>query len=515
MCDVSEAFTQTAAETRSGARTVLRPPSALKHMWCEYLRENGFSDASQTKEFAFLVENSIYGERDAPLKWALTLTAWLTTVQKAGPAIVDDAAQVIATAKENMERTQASLVAQGFKQLECDSKVYVRVDAAGSPLFVFVYVDDVIAISPCVRSCELFFDALRSRFRCTEVEWVVKSGSFRSSKDAAPTFLTDAFYFDEVAPTDTHAVCHIDQEAWLVAAAQRLIDKKVISKDELEKPLWSLSEKHFSHSYLCEENDSSNPLLSDTALTHLRSGINTLSYLASHTRAELVCPLSCLARGQTPKGRFRFLQGLLELIRYAWTYRTRHITLRCCLQPQPWREVTVECDADSSLGDASLQFARMGYNLCLSVLLGDGTRAHVVVAWKCGLQTTVSVSSTEAEIVCASWASRALMALHFLMVEVARVLPRLCPPDFPRFCRPLVLTPLIYQDNEAAQACASGGSYRRLRHLSLHNMYVRHLCCHGQLRVLAKRTAVMSADLFTKVLANTVVERLLACLFRR
>ena len=125
--------------------------------------------------------------------------------------------------------------------------------------------------------------------------------------------------------------------------------------------------------------------------------------------------------------------------------------------------------------------------------------AKVTTSWKSGLQSTISVSSTEAEIVAASWATRAMLPLHYVIEELFGILDQASS----------VSTPVLFQDNESACACAQGGSMRRLRHLTLHQLYVRFACKDGRIRIRPKRTTVMTADILTKVMADVVVSRLL------
>ena len=462
-CDVSEAFTQSVKGASEGPRRVLRLPTVLKHLWSRVLLENGHNPQDFEK-LRLAVLESIYGERDAPRVWGATFSKWIQGKESQSKIPTDQ------------------LETMGFVELKTDSRVYVKV-RNGVLTLVFAYVDDIICVSEDLAEVEGFFASLKRRFKCTNVSYL--NGKTRHTDVAtAPVFLTDQYYFEE--DKSGKLFCCVDQQLWIEGAFSRL----------KEKGLWdgastcaSLNARHFCEDWLFEEVDS-NPLLTPQELTKLRSGVNSLSYLAAHTRPELAAALGILARGQTPKGRRRFLDSLKFLLAYAWTHRQRRVRFECRRHPIKLSDVTVVCDADASMGTVAQAFARHGYIISLLVRFADGESFQVPIAWKSGLQTTISISSTESEIVCASWATRNFLPIQYLLEEIKQLF---------FFC---LCTPCLYQDNEAAMSCAAGGTMRRLRHLTLHQLFVRYMAQDGKIRVLPKRTKEMIADLLTKVLGD-------------
>ena len=486
MCDVSEAFTQTQkSENARSQRRILRPPSQLKHLWCDVLREHGFQE-SDIHRFAFLVCNSIYGERDAPKLWSETFAKWITDRENAQTAHMKD---VISCVQK-----------MGFTSLQRDSRVYVKFDkVTQSYIFVLVYVDDVICLAPTGALVASFMDALRKRFRCTEVDWLRKDAEIFADAATGPTFLTDQYYF-ELAESGERFL-RISQTKWLSGAFDRLVSKQVVSQEALSKNLESLNPKHFTQEFLADDS-ASNPILTSEQLTKLRSGVNTLSYLGSHTRLEILPALGAVARGQSATtGRIRHLESLELLIRYVKTHASRSLRLWVSPTPVSFSSLCVEVDADASMGSSSPHdcFARQGY--VASVRTQIGSRSVLVpVFWKSGLQSTISVSSTESEVVCASWATRSgLLPLHYVVHECFELFG---------FAE-IIGTPILYQDNESAAVCAQGGMMRRLRHLTLHQLYIRHACRDGLVRVKPKRTKFMSADVVSKVMSDQTVRTLL------
>ena len=71
----------------------------------------------------------------------------------------------------------------------------------------------------------------------------------------------------------------LSQVEFLDGAFTELIDKGVIEEHDLLRPLHSLDAKAFAHDHLSEVNDVDNPRLSKADLTHLRSAVNTISYV--------------------------------------------------------------------------------------------------------------------------------------------------------------------------------------------------------------------------------------------
>ena len=115
------------------------------------------------------------------------------------------------------------------------------------------------------------------------------------------------------------------------------------------------------------------------------------------------------------------------------------------------------------------------------------------------LNPTVSVGTTEAELTCCTWCSRELVAAYNFCREV-----------FPWI---QIRVPCAFGDNTAANLIAAGAaSLRAVRHLCLQRLYCRWVCREGLLMVKEKRSAVMTADILTKVLPAVTAERLLRIL---
>ena len=76
-----------------------------------------------------------------------------------------------------------------------------------------------------------------------------------------------------------------------------------------------------------------------------------------------------------------------------------------------------------------------------------------------------------------------------------------------------IRTPVGFGDNNGANLIASGAaSVRCVRHLCLQRLFCRWVTREGLLNIREKRSADMTADMMTKVLAECTIETLLQIL---
>ena len=108
------------------------------------------------------------------------------------------------------------------------------------------------------------------------------------------------------------------------------------------------------------------------------------------------------------------------------------------------------------------------------------------------LQTTIALSTAEAELAAGCAAARLLMGVANFLHEVL-------------FCtnQAVVPLPLLYGDNESANSIAKGhASIRKVRHLLLPSLYLRQLTRDGRVEVRYKPTSENCADILTKILGE-------------
>ena len=143
-------------------------------------------------------------------------------------------------------------------------------------------------------------------------------------------------------------------------------------------------------------------------------------------------------------------------------------------------------DCDASLGRHGDERARHGCLLyCGSSMEQDCGVAYATTQ----LQSTVALSTTEAELTAISWAAKRYLGVVNTLREV---LPHA-----------RIQKPIIYGDNKAANLLAScRTSIRNHRHLMLPQLYVRILTQENKLEIEYKATHLNTADILTKVVTG-------------
>ena len=157
--------------------------------------------------------------------------------------------------------------------------------------------------------------------------------------------------------------------------------------------------------------------------------------------------------------------------------------------------VILEADVDASLGSTQQSgtdpFARQGY------LMSVGVHREVlgVCSGRTNLQTTIAVSTCEAEVTAVSFCAHALLGTKNML---SVLLPG---ASFE--------VPSLFGDNEASNRLMAGqASMRHMRHLRLPQVWARTCTANGELRIYSKRSAENTSDMLTKVLSHQVTSRL-------
>ena len=119
--------------------------------------------------------------------------------------------------------------------------------------------------------------------------------------------------------------------------------------------------------------------------------------------------------------------------------------------------------------------------------------ASCAVSWLSQRQMSVSLSTTEAEIVAASEAAKEIVWLQRLYGEVIK----------------LKETPSVMVDNEAAIKLAQNPEYhRRTKHIRTRHFFIRELVCEEMLDVKKISTTLQVADALTKPIFKPRLEKL-------
>ena len=505
--DVSEAFTQTdeASQGGRGVKTFLRLPSQWKTILLPtYLKNRGIGSQNYG-DFLLQVLRSIYGEAFAPKKWQQTL--------------------------------RRVLVAHGFKETELEEALFVRIEG-GKITIISTYVDDIWVFSQDSDFLvNLMFDISRE-LRCTPAEFLcgapdwfwtqVKDGDVRlpagDFDHGAATILTERqkeiiAFFKPLKGSKRYGIATrddpvsyvsidlyfdgdflvLDQSSYMEKAFQKLLDKKVISQEE-SLNMATLRTDMFNHLSLFEDCDK-NPLLTKEQLSFLRIGVNTLSFYALSIGIGLQSALGQVARGQSA-GRLRHLEALKILIFYAYQHRDNVLKVHCPsfnsgAESLDTLQIFIKGQVDASMGSSSAlgtdAYARQGCIIFVGVL-----RDHESpVQGKSAIQSTVSLSTCEAELTASSWCAKILIGLTNLLKEI--------------FQGATIETPSLYGDNRASNLLSSNqASLRNHRHLQLPQIWIRQQARNGLIKVFDISTNENSSDMLTKVLPHDKLTYLLS-----
>ena len=122
------------------------------------------------------------------------------------------------------------------------------------------------------------------------------------------------------------------------------------------------------------------------------------------------------------------------------------------------------------------------------------TYAEGAISWFSKRQTSVAISTTEAEVVAASEATREVVWLKRLLNDIARF------DDIP----------VIRIDNEAAIRLAQNPEYhRRTKHIQIRHFFVREKVAEGEVGVQSVTTEHQVADALTKALLGPRLKQLM------
>ena len=115
------------------------------------------------------------------------------------------------------------------------------------------------------------------------------------------------------------------------------------------------------------------------------------------------------------------------------------------------------------------------------------------IAWASKLQTEIALSTTEAEYIALSQATRELIPMRLIILELADIL------NIP--CANLKLNCTIFEDNKGAEELAKVPKHRpRTKHIAIKYHHFREWVKNGIMTITHISTDEQQADIFTKPL---------------
>lgn len=326
----------------------------------------------------------------------------------------------------------------GFKRSQNDYCLYHK-----GNLHLILYVDDLLLIGPSIAEIENVKNFLKTKF---------------SMKDLGDSNLT----YLGISIQKKHDGIYLNQSKYL---------QKVLEYYNMDncKGTNSPMDINFKLDFeACEI---------DMTLEHqCRSLIGSLMYAMVSTRPDLATAVSYLSRFQS-QPTLKLWQALKRVLRYV--RQTIDFNLKYS-----------KCKYDSLTGFADADFARDKDRKSTSGYLFK--LFNNTVTWKSKKQSTVSLSTTEAE----------LIALCEASVEACWLMKLLC--DF----NISISNTVIFEDNQSTMKVVKNPDQKRLKHIDVKFNFIKQKVEEGLITVKYVSTTDQIADILTKPLSGERFVRL-------
>lgn len=213
-----------------------------------------------------------------------------------------------------------------------------------------------------------------------------------------------------------------------------------------------------------------------------REGVGMCMYIAVTTRADIAYAVHRLAQYMSNPGRPHW-EALKRLVRYL--IGTRELWL---VYGRDTSGLAGYTDADWGSNDDSR------HSVCGYVYTFDGG----AVSWSAKKQNVVALSSTEAEYIGITHASKEAIWLRSLLGDLVH-------PDFASHAVRL------FSDNKSAMDLARNNAFHaRTKHIAIRYHFIREAVERGEVDLGYRCTEDMPADVFTKPLTRKRLEHLCA-----
>ncbi|BDD54388.1 hypothetical protein MAP00_009257 [Monascus purpureus] len=330
----------------------------------------------------------------------------------------------------------------GFKSSEYDSGLWIH--TTQTQLYVTTHVDDFKVYAKHENDATWFMESLSAKFDIKEVGNSTKYLGMATSQSKTTYTLSQANYAEDVVASFGQAQAH---------PVGIPMDPSLIIDDDPD-PTVNIKE--------------------------YQRGVGCLTWLATKTRPDLSRTVGVLSQYHA-KPTQKAWRALIHAIRYLKGSINRQITYHKATEPITSDLLMPRCYTDSDWG-GQLTGNRRSVSGYIFLLAG------APIAWKSRKQTSVALSSNEAEYMALSEASRDALWLRNLINEL-NVLPTECPPI------------TLYIDNQGAHAMAEAElTTKRSKHIDIRYHYVREKIQDGIVKLQACPTKEQAADGLTKPL---------------
>ena len=229
---------------------------------------------------------------------------------------------------------------------------------------------------------------------------------------------------------------------------------------------------------------------------HYRSLVGQLNYLTASTRPEIQYAVHQLARFSANPKRSHEVAAK-RVIRYLKSTPEKGILLR------PDRKQGLTCYVDADFAGNWSSDQALDPRACLSRTGYVIFYANCPITWHSKLQSTIALSTTEAEYVALSTAMRDVIYFMNLIDEMKASKIQL--PETPKPCT----TCRVFEDNVGALELANTHKLRpRTKHLAVQLHHFRQYILNGKITVEKIATKFQRADIFTKALPRDAFRQL-------
>lgn len=333
------------------------------------------------------------------------------------------------------EKVKDCLCNLGFKISNLEPCLFTKING-NIKIIVTVYVDDFLIFSNCAKETENLKNVLSSEFKLKDLGSVRRYLGMRIdvNKKCSTITVDQQEYIEQLLSRFDMLDC-------------RAIDTPIESKLNIEK-----SEK-------CTTN-----------IPYQRL-IGSLMYLAILTRPDIAYSLSYLSQFNNcyNENHFNYAKRVLRYLQ-----KTKHYCLKYSKD-----NVELKGFVDADWANDSLD--RKSYTGYCFTMNGS------VISWQSRKQKTVSLSSTEAEYVALSEASREAVYLRNLMYEITS---KLC------------IIKLQCDNQSALKLATSHQAHGRSKHIDVRFHYVKDAIKNKLIEIEYTSTQEMPADLLTKGLLS-------------
>lgn len=349
------------------------------------------------------------------------------------------------------------LVDQGWSPVAFEDCMWSKITASGYRMLLYVFVDDVLIAYSDVDRAEALswkqsflqrFDAKDlgpvKRFLGVDIERNSSNGTLKIHQTEYTLQLLDRFGLSAANPVATPLTPHVN-----------------LTKADCPKvPNPALGAKY-------------------------REAVGALTWLATATRPDLAHATAVLGAFSSNPGEAHWSE-VVHCLRYLVNTFDLGITYTkdaAAPAPNMQNHLFGFCDSDWA---ACLDTRRsMGAYL---LFLNGGA-----VAWRSKKQTSVALSTAEAEFMAASATAQTVLWLRRILLDLGA--PQLSPTA-------------LYEDNAACILLSENPSHKgRARHIDLHVHSLRDHVIQGVVRLVACPTFDMAADLLTKALPSPAFYR--------